>query len=362
VKSLLDGGYLEYEESSEPSGLDDNRLGRPSRPLRVRALHTGGVGIKITGAELIGVVCDLAGAPRVTRRRQLPGHAPADVMAEVASFHRELVDAVAKVGFAVPPRQLGVSLSGDVDHETGYVRYSPFLQWHDVDLGRDLSNELGVRVAVENDVKALTIAEQWFGLGRGVANFAVITVGAGIGCALVVDGALVRGTHSVAGEIGHLPLGDRSVVCHCGARGCLEAQASTTALVAAARDVTGHTDLSYAEVVDLARAGDRRVAAVFTEVGALIGRALASVANLLGPEQIIVAGEGVATYDLFEESIREAFSEHAFGAAHQVAVHVQDLPFDEWARGAAAVDIEASAFPSRSRPSSTRRVSGGSHV
>ncbi|MEU9835483.1 ROK family transcriptional regulator [Streptosporangium sp. NPDC048047] len=360
VKPLLDAGYLEYDEAAEPLSPDEARLGRPSRPLRIRALHTGSVGIKITGDELIGVVCDLAGTPRVTKRRALARHVPHEVIAQVASLHGQLLTAAERVGFALPPRHLGITLSGEVDHETGYVRYSPFLRWHHVDLGRTLSAELGLPVVVENDVKALTIAEKWFGLGRGVANFAVVTVGAGIGCALVVDDALVRGAHSVAGEIGHLPLGDRSVLCHCGAHGCVEAQASTTALEIASRRATGRDDLTFGDAVESARAGDPAVMSVFADAGALIGRALASVANLLGPEQIIVAGEGVATYDLFETAIREAFTEHAFGAALRVAVHVRDLPFEEWARGAAAMAIEAAAFPSWAPATGSRRVNGDS--
>jgi predicted NBD/HSP70 family sugar kinase len=363
VKPLLDAGYLEYDEAGPAAELDAGRLGRPRRPLRVRALRTGVVGVKITGDELIGVVCDLAGSLRATRHRRLPDTTsditPGTVIAAVATLYRDLLEAVADLGFALLPRQLGVSLSGDVNHRTGFVRYSPFLRWRDVDLGGQLARDLGVPPIVENDVKALTVAEQWFGLSRGVGSFAVVTVGAGIGSALVVDGSLVRGAHSVAGEIGHLPLGDRKVRCHCGAHGCLEAHASTDALVAAARDATGRPDLSYPEAVDLARRGDDGVAKVFAQGGVLIGRALASVANLLGPQRIIVSGEGVVTYDLFADSIRQAFSEHAFGAAHQVALHVQDLPFEEWARGAAAVAIEALAFPSRTQTTPMRRVAGG---
>lgn len=73
------------------------------------------------------------------------------------------------------------------------------------------------------------------------------------------------------------------------------------------------------------------------------------MANLLGPERVIVAGEGVSSFDLFETAIREAFAEQAFGAAHQVPIHVRDLPFEEWARGAAAVAIQELVFPSRQR-------------
>lgn len=337
---------------------DETRMGRPSLPLRVRALHTGALGIKVTREEVIGVVCDLSGAPRVSDRLPLPNAEVSTAVDAIADLYSRLIAASSSIGFIHPPLHLGISLSGDVDHATGYVRYSPFLGWRDVDLGAQVAARIAAPVVVENDVKALTVAEQWFGLGRGVVNFAVVTIGAGIGCAIVVEGALVRGAHSVAGEIGHLPLGDRDVRCHCGARGCVEAEASTTALLERCREVSGRPELTSVEAVDLARHGDERIAEVFARAGRLIGLALASVANLLGPEQVIVAGEGVSSYDLFESSIREAFAEQAFGAANQVSIFVQDLPFEEWARGAAAVAIEGLVFPSRMSGSEGRRVIG----
>ncbi|MBB5791332.1 ROK family protein [Jiangella mangrovi] len=350
AKLLIDEGYLEYApDQPQQNNGDETRMGRPSSPLQVHARQTGSFGIIVRRDELIGMVCDLAGAPRVSERRPLPDNSVDATVAAIAAFHRELVARAEDVGFVVAPHDLGLSLSGDIDHDTGYVRYSPFLGWRDVDLGAAVSIAVGAPVVVENDVKALTVAEQWFGLGRGITNFAVVTIGTGIGCALVVDGSLVRGAHSVAGEIGHLPLGDPAVRCHCGAHGCVEAEASTKALLDSCRAVTGRDDLTIESAVELARTGDDGVRAIFARAGRLIGLALASVANLLGPERVIVAGEGVSSFDLFETALREAFAEQAFGAAHQVPIHVRDLPFEEWARGAAAVAIQELVFPSRQR-------------
>lgn len=353
TKLLIDEGYLE-DAPGQPADFDEAQLttakmGRPTSPLQVHATQTGSFGIIVRRDELIAVVCDLAGAPRIAERRPLPDNEVEPTVAAIAAFYTDLEARAGDVGFVDPPAHLGLSVAGDVDHATGFVRYSPFLGWRDVDLGVAVSEAIGAPVVVENDVKALTVAEQWFGLGRGVANFALVTIGTGIGCALVVDDDLVRGAHSVAGEIGHLPLGDPNVRCHCGAHGCVEAEASTKALLDTCRAVTGQAELSIGDAVELARAGDDRVRAIFARAGRLIGLALASVANLLGPERIVVAGEGVSRYDLFEAAIREAFAEQAFGAAHQVPIHVRDVPFEEWARGAAAVAIQELVFPSRPR-------------
>jgi predicted NBD/HSP70 family sugar kinase len=91
------------------------------------------------------------------------------------------------------------------------------------------------------------------------------------------------------------------------------------------------------QAVRLAHGGHPAVRDVFAHAGRTMGRAIASVANLIGPECIIISGEGVATYDLYEEQIRAAFAAHAFGAAASCALLVRPLPFEEWARGGAAL-------------------------
>jgi predicted NBD/HSP70 family sugar kinase len=110
--------------------------------------------------------------------------------------------------------------------------------------------------------------------------------------------------------------------------------------VDAVRTVTGVPDVTIEDAVARARSGDRAVLAVFARAGHAIGLGLAAVANLFGPERIIVSGEGVAAYDLFDESIRAAFAAQAFGAAARATLTIRPLPFEEWARGAAAVAIQ----------------------
>jgi predicted NBD/HSP70 family sugar kinase len=238
-------------------------------------------------------------------------------------------------------RRLGLAVSGDVDHSTGLVRYSPFLQWRDVALREPAEKATGLTVTVENDVKALTTAEQWFGEGVGAESFALVTVGAGIGCGLVVGGRLVSGSHGVAGEIGHVSFDANGPDCHCGSRGCVEAVAGADAIVRQAREAAGRPELTFEEAVALARSGDTAAGAVFARAGSAIGSGIAAVANLVGPARIVVSGEGLSAYDLFEPHIRASFQRQAFGAAADCPLSIRPLPFEEWARGAAAVSIKA---------------------
>ena len=295
--------------------------------------------VKITADELIGVVCDLHADVRVAKHRALPRRDVPSVLAEVAALVNELLDSPGD--YRSRTHRIGLAVSGDVDRGTGHVRYSPFLRWRDVQLRELAAAATGLSVTVENDVKALTAAEHWFGEGVGADSFALVTVGAGIGCGLVVNGRLVSGSHGVAGEIGHLTVDLTGPECHCGSRGCVEAIAGTDAIVRRAREVTGRARLTLDQAVALARGGDTAVGAVFARAGAAIGSGIAAVANLVGPERIVVSGEGLAAYDLLENDIRAGYERQAFGAAAQCPLSIRWLPFEEWARGAAAVSIQS---------------------
>ncbi|MCO6007988.1 ROK family transcriptional regulator [Actinoallomurus purpureus] len=338
---LLDDDWI--VEQGRPAG--DRSTGRPATLVAVRAERAGFLGVKVTADELIGVRTDLTATPIATRRTALDSRDVGSVVRAIAQLVKRLTAA------AGPPageiHGLGVAISGDVDRQTGAVHHSPFLNWHGVPLAQLVEDATGTPTIVENDVRALTVAEQWFGAGAGVPSFALVTIGTGIGCGLSIDGHVVTGTHGVSGEIGHLPIGGSDRICTCGNVGCVEAVASTQAIVEQTRQVTGDLRLSIAEAVGLAHGGDPAVTSVFARAGHTLGLAIAAVANLIGPERIIISGEGVASYDLFEERIRQAFTAQAFGAAAQCELIVRPLPFEEWARGGAAVAAQELVAPTR---------------
>jgi predicted NBD/HSP70 family sugar kinase len=314
-------------------------LGRPANPVRVDGGRALFIGVKVTADEIIAVLTDLCCRIRVARHVPLESREPKAVLASIAALAQELLTEAD--GFGVPVQGLGVAVSGDVDRAAGAVRFSPFLEWRDLPLGELVEMTTGLPVTVDNDVRALTVAEQWFGAGVGLSDFAVVTVGAGIGCGLVVHGKVVSGAHGVAGEIGHVVIDPTGPPCHCGNRGCAEAIAADPAIVTAVRAATGLPVADAAQAVDLARQGDPDAREVYARAGDAIGRAIATVANLLGPERVIISGEGLAAYDLFAEQIRDAFASSAFGTAAQCDLLTRPLPFDEWARGAAATAIQS---------------------
>jgi predicted NBD/HSP70 family sugar kinase len=330
AKPLLDSGYLVEDATGENA-----RPGRPTVPLRVVADREFVIGIKLAGDHCVGVVVDLLANVQASREVEIRETTVDAVVAAIAGLVGQL-----RLAVNGPITRLGLGLGGHVDSTAGTVRYAPFLDWRDVPLARILSGATGLPVIVENDVNALTVAEQWFGAGIDIASFAVVTIGAGVGAGLVINGKLVHGSAGLAGELGHVPIDPAGPTCRCGNTGCVEATAADIAILREVALRTGRDDLDIVGAAELARHGDADAAAVFTAAGHALGRALATVANLVNPDRLILSGEGLAASDLFESAARQSFFTHAYGAAADCELLIRPLPDHTWARGAAAVAIQ----------------------
>jgi predicted NBD/HSP70 family sugar kinase len=322
--------------------LDTPRLGnapgRPANPVAVIADAMAIIGVKVNVDEVIGVVTDLTTTVIAAERVPLVAHDPATVVDAIETVARRLGDALGSRAPAIA--SLGVAISGDVDSDGGVVRESAIMGWSGVDIGAMLRDRFDWPIVVENDVRALTIGEHWFGVGLGTDSFAIVTIGRGIGSGLHVNGEVVEGSYGVAGEIGHLPLAAPDRICPCGRRGCVEAVAGTTAITDAVSRAHGRA-VGIDEAVRLAHEGDAAATAAFREAAMMVGTAIASLVNLAGPELVIIGGEGVSNFDLFDESLREAFEAHAFGAAARCRIVTRPHTFEDWARGAAASAIRS---------------------
>ena len=172
--------------------------------------------------------------------------------------------------------------------------------WADVPLGDLLQERLPWPVTLENDVHALTVGEHWFGVGLGTASFAIVTIGRGIGSGLHLNGEVVTGAYGVAGEIGHLPLADPPLSARAAAAAASRPPPRPGAIEAAVSAAHGRP-IAIDEAVALAHAGDPAADAAFREAATIIGTAIATLVNLTGPEVVIIGGEGVSNFDLFDE-------------------------------------------------------------
>ena len=167
----------------------------------------------------------------------------------------------------------GVGCGGPMTQGGETVSPLNIAAWRDFPLQAALQESLQIPVAVDNDAKALALGEAWFGAGRGLTNFMAMVVSTGVGGGLFVDGKLLDGNDGNAGHIGHVVVEPGGTKCGCGARGCLEAEASGLAI----ERRTGKPP-AKADSTEKAR------------VGTMVGRAVASAVNLLGLERVLVGG------------------------------------------------------------------------
>ncbi len=350
---LIDEGLI------HEAGVVETARGRPPTMLSLNSRARFVVGVKVMPESFVAVVTDLdaqvvayrvaenptlANVPRVGVEPPLE-KAPSQVVAEVA----ELVEAV--VAEAGVDRSLilgvGLGLAGIVDSNSGICRYSPFLGWRDVNLAGPLAATLDLDVYLENDVNSLTIAEQWFGHGVGYQHFVVVTVGRGVGAGYVLNGRFYGGHEGGVGELGHVTVMPDGPLCGCGKRGCMEMMASDGALIRRAQDaiaagrptVLAEADsLTVESVVSAASQGDDVACELLADAGRWLGVGLAMIVNLLNPELIVVAGEGVAAGNWRLEPMREALLENQFDSLGSGTRLVVESAGDvTWARGAACV-------------------------
>lgn len=325
AKPFLDRGYL-----VELDDLADGSVGRPVRPLDVAPGLGRFGGVKVTGDAIEVVVTDVRAGLLAQRSEALETHEPTAVAARIAEALAAL-DGGALVG-------VGVALGGAVDD--GVVRFAPFLAWEDVPFASVLERELGVPVALENDLVALAEAERWFGLGRGIPGFVVLTIGAGVGYGLVVGGEVVRSAEAGLGLGGHIPLNDSGPLCQEGHRGCSQAML-TSGSIAAQVSAALQRPVGYDEALALAVAGEPAAVAVIEAAADALGRLIALAANLTFQTAAVLAGEGIELFAIAEERVRAAIAAGRDPRAEPVRLYVDDTGFTAWARGAAAVAIQA---------------------
>jgi glucokinase len=223
----------------------------------------------------------LVGRDGVVQRRSRVDTPVTEEAEAVFAMVTELVNGVLD-GAGGPPRVCGVGCGGPMAAGGESVSPLNIPAWRAFPLRsrlEELAQVRGLRVAVDNDAKALALGEGWVGAGRGVRNFIAMVVSTGVGAGIILDGSLLDGRNGNAGHIGHVVVEPDGRRCACGGRGCLEAEASGPSIEA----VTG------------APAADAP-AEVVERCGRLVGRAVASVANLLDLRLALVSGSVALGY------------------------------------------------------------------
>lgn len=289
------------------------------------------IGIDIGGTKVAAGVVDAQGNVLAELRRQTPGSDPRAVEATIVKLVSELsrqhkIDSV------------GIGAAGWMDLSGSTVLFSPHLAWRNEPLRANLERLLSRPVLLTNDADAAAWAESRFGAGRGESRLVCITLGTGIGGAMVMDGRVERGRFGVAGEFGHqiiMPGGHR---CECGNRGCWEQYASGNALGREARElaranspvaqeilrvVEGDVEAITGTVVtELARAGDAASIELLDDVGNWLGLGMANLAAALDPGMFVVGGGLCEAGELLLEPARRAFGRNLTGRGFRPAASI----------------------------------------
>ncbi|MEV0893767.1 ROK family transcriptional regulator [Promicromonospora sp. MEB111] len=326
TRALMDHGLV-AEGAVELRGA----TGRPSELLVVRHDARHFLGVKLTGDTVFAVVTDLGARIVAVHEEPISSREPDAVIDQIAVIHARFVE---EYGTIVA---CGVALAGDLTLLDGrqVVKKSQFLGWVDVYLAERLTARLRIPASAENDVRALTATEHWFGAGVGCSSLALITVGAGVGTGFVVDDRVVTGHHGRAGRLDHLPVDSAGPICGQGHRGCVSALLPNAAIVDALR-VPG---LDFAGAVELARDGHAGARRAFTDAGHALGVLIGTVANALDPEKIVLAGDGLVVMELAGDEVYATIEQVRAPGIPPLSLDIQPFQFDEWARGGAVLGI-----------------------
>ncbi len=219
----------------------------------------------------------------------------------------------------------GFGIPGIIDLEAGVVRRSANLpDWAEYPVRLEIEKRLGTRILLENDAKVHALGEQWMGAGRGISNMAMITLGTGIGGAIVLDGKIFHGLNGMAGEFGHVTVEPEGVPCGCGNRGCAERYASATALVRMAREAmaagqapelakaaSSEAEFSARLIYELAVQGDEPARCIFHRFGRSLGIMLADIINVLNLDMYVIGGGVASAWDAFAPGMFEEVRERS---------------------------------------------------
>lgn len=252
-------------------------------------------------------------------------------------------------------KAVGMALAGRTDFEAGRPVTPPNLPlWHGHPLRQEMFDRWGLPAVLDNDANLMALGEGLRGSGRGVPNFLFVNLDVGIGAGLVLDGRLYRGAKGFSGELGHTRVGGYTNVCACGKRGCLQAVASTPAIVArakarATKDPDGllagvlkrtHA-LRMEDIAAAADAGDAGALAVVSEAGSAIGEVLSGAVNILNPDEIVLGGGVTALGVGLVSTIRRAVARDTLpGSAQGLPIRTSQLGDHAVLIGVAALALD----------------------
>ncbi len=287
-------------------GLGKSSGGRKPVLLKINPQSKFAIGVYLSGVKIKSAIVDLNGEIRHKMERE--GKADKGKAFLLKKIIEVIEDLISRS--KLPKNKflgIGLGVPGFVDTEKGIALFSTYRSWwRDIRFKETIENRFRLTVEVDNDTRLLTMAEKWFGQGRGLDNFLYIDVGGGIGVGIVINGKLYRGTSNRSGEFGHMSIEKNGPQCRCGNKGCLEKIISTSAMT--------------------------------KKMAKDLGIGIINLINLFDPKLVIIGGQFSKIEDDLLEEMREVIKERVLpGAREGVELRRSELPETAGAQGASTL-------------------------
>lgn len=284
--------------------------------------HPGGnfIGIDLGGTNIRAGVVSPSGQLLYWQESALQAdRGPEHGLQKITTLVNEITSKVGE-----PVIGVGIGSTGPLDRQRGLIQNPYTLPgWESVDIVSPLQDQLGVAVALENDADAAALGEAWMGAGRGVARMAMVTIGTGVGTALILDGNIYRGMGEEHPEGGHIMLDPSGPLCYCGAHGCWESLVAGPAIARFARQAPGLQSsaiyttcqgdldqINAQSVFAAARQGDALAGHLVDQTAEYIGLGLVSLMMVALPDCIVLSGGVMRSFDLLEARVRAVITRH----------------------------------------------------
>lgn len=342
VPSSAEGSFavstLKAGDSALPAASVASLTQEDAAPESVTLESSAPAGPVPVGEESLMIGCDVGGtnvrvgvispAGEVLALAHAPTPQGSEALVEV------LAQLIQQLAEKWPVAGVGVAVAGFLDERRERVRFAPHLALRDAPLAEMLEARIGLPVAVEHDANSAAWGEYYHGAARGEENWVLVTLGTGIGGAVMIDGALYRGAYGTAPEFGHLTVVKDGRPCACGKRGCLERYCSGTALEATAQEFVAAAQShgspetvlgerpSGKEVIAAARAGDPVAMAATEDVAEWLGYLFSLIADLFDPSLIVVGGGMSSSLDMLLPRAEEVLATSMVGAGHRPVARV----------------------------------------
>lgn len=308
------------------------------------------VGVNLSMSEISVVIVNFEGTVVASKTQALAPtlHSVAEITDRVvgamqaciweANFSKEQISGV------------GIGIPGLVNPDSGNIRFLPNYGWENVNLKELVQKRLKHPCYVDNSSNTLALAEQWFGAGKGVDNFLVVSIENGVGLGAVINGRIYRGEQGVGGEFGHMTIDPAGPGCRCGKKGCVEAYVGNIAIMRDARQAAlqGRWDgpdpdgFTYTDVIQAARDGNEEMRRLFARAGHILGIGISHLIALFDPQKIVITGQGVQAGTLIFNTMHATLDQYVsakFGP-RTVEIMVQEWTEQDWARGAGAMVLQ----------------------